>query len=252
MLLSLLSSFFRPSVRVHFGGYFWLPPLSFRAPLPPRLRSAESSGARERATESTLRKLLFRSLRIPQSDGGHTDCTHPPSEFQLFRLFCTTILRGRVRAGGLSGLRKTRGGGRINCGEIGPLFPISLDRLPDLLSSVVFVRYAFLEREASRGKEAGGRALKRREGGEGAAAALFRLKRKRANEGKKEPLLWRLFRLSSLSPLPRPSASLACGPRSLILRWKSRRRRAIRESAASGPGDAERQTEMELDGRLPE
>ena len=31
---SLLSSFFRPSVRVHFGGYFWLPPLSFRAFFP--------------------------------------------------------------------------------------------------------------------------------------------------------------------------------------------------------------------------
>ena len=90
-------------------------------------------------------------------------------------------------------------------------------------------------------KESGGR-----RGKEGAAAALFRLKRKRAKEGKKEPLLWRLFRLSSLSPLPRPSASLAWGPRSFIPRWKSGRRRAIRASAASGAGDAERQTEMEL------
>ena len=34
--LAALSSlpFFRPSVRVHFGGYFWLPPLSFRAFFP--------------------------------------------------------------------------------------------------------------------------------------------------------------------------------------------------------------------------
>ena len=93
-------------------------------------------------------------------------------------------------------------------------------------------------------KESGGR-----RGKEGAAAALFRLKRKRAKEGKKEPLLWRLFRLSSLSPLPRPSASLAWGPRSFIPRWKSGRRRAIRTSPASGAGGAERQTEMELGGR---
>ena len=39
-----------------------LPCPSEPSSLPPRRRSAESSGARERATESTLRKLPFRSL----------------------------------------------------------------------------------------------------------------------------------------------------------------------------------------------
>ena len=51
-------------------------------------------------------------------------------------------------------------------------------------------------------KESGGRR------GKAPQPHSFGVRGRERRRGKKEPLLWRLFRLSSLSPLPRPSASV--------------------------------------------
>ena len=107
-----------------------LPCPSEPSSLPPRRRSAESSGARERATESTLRKLPFRSL-APHSPerrrphGLHASALQVPTIPPPLHNYPPSESEGGG-GGGLSGLRKTRGGGRINCGGIGPLLPLFL------------------------------------------------------------------------------------------------------------------------------
>ena len=108
--LAALSSLpFFPSLRPSPLWRLFLAPSLVLPSLPPFLPAAAPQSPPAHASEQQNQlcgsSRSVRSLRIPQSDGGHTDCTHPPSKFQLFLLLCTTILRVRVRAVAVVGYR---------------------------------------------------------------------------------------------------------------------------------------------------
>ena len=179
-LLSL-PSFARPSVRVHFGGYFWLPT------------------AREQQNQ------LYgsaRSLRVPQSNSGDraavSGCTariHPPSNQLSLH---PSILREREREKRWVSCLRLRGKRenqlRRNRPSPSPSPPRPRTPAP---SSFVMHSLSVKRRRREEGRE-GQEALRKKEGRK-AAHSFGRREREREREregGKKEPLLWRLFRLS--------------------------------------------------------